>query len=109
MIINRLDIKPISVNRLYKGRRFKTDEYKSYQAQWLQIKKEVIEAERIDLYIAFYVSDIRSDLDNCLKAAIDMMQKRHGFNDMQIARIGADKVIVEKGKEGIFYHLRELK
>lgn len=56
-----------------------------------------------------YYSNKRSDIDNCLKPFIDVLQKRYGFDDNRIYRIRITKVIVPKGSENIAFRLLPFK
>jgi Holliday junction resolvase RusA-like endonuclease len=76
LVIN-LDIKPLSVNEAWQGRRYKTDKYKSYEKEVLFLlpkAKELI-PEMIALDIHFGFKNVMSDIDNPAKLIIDILQK----------------------------------
>ena len=71
----KLDIQPLSVNRAWCGRRFKTKEYKAWQEEFLLLIKgqkiEKIEGE-VEMYIEWASKNAkRSDVDNPIKLIID--------------------------------------
>jgi len=106
MIIN---IKALSVNAAYKGRRYKTDEHGAYCRKCaLLLKPMNVPEGLLKLDIAFYVSSTFFDTDNGLKPFIDVLQKKYGFNDNRIYRIIADKYIVKKGHEKIVFTISAL-
>lgn len=96
-----LDIKPLSVNRVWQGRRFKTKEYKDYEQLALTLlPKELNFPKRpYHFIIEFGFSSKAADADNCVKPILDIMQKKYGFNDKEVYRLWVEKKIVEKGKE----------
>lgn len=99
----KLYIKPLSTNKLFQGRRFRTPEYDSYE---IEIKNK-LGGWRPQLYlkmtfiITVGLSSKNADLDNCIKGFVDILQKYLGFNDSKIYRIEAQKEIVPKGFEYI--------
>lgn len=105
----RVNIKPLSINQAWAGRRFKTPQYKQYEKKLLFIlpKYEVPKGQiRID-YIVGY-SNMQSDIDNFLKSFQDILQKKYGFNDNMIYHIQIIKQIVKKGSEFINFEISEL-
>lgn len=96
-----LKIKPLSVNKCWQGRRFKTKEYEKYEKDVLlllpKIKVDTESKLRLDIEVGF--SSARSDLDNFLKPLIDIMQKKYGFNDCNIYELHITKAIVKKGQD----------
>lgn len=99
----RVNIKPLSTNRLFQGRRFRTPEYDAYE---LLIKNGVSDwqpalYDRMTFKIQVGLSSKNADLDNCIKGFVDILQKKLGFNDSKIYRIEAQKEIVPKGDEYI--------
>lgn len=98
----RLDVKPLSVNEAWKGKRYKTDKYKCYEEMilWL-LPAGVLIPKRIGINFAFGFSNVKSDLDNPVKLILDIMQKRYGFNDSEVWELNVKKQKVEVGKEFI--------
>lgn len=107
--MNRVAIKPISVNECWRGRRFKTRAYEDFEkaVSYLLPRQISIPEGKLTLNIVFGYSSKASDADNSLKPFIDILQKHYGFNDKRIYRIIADKVDVKKGQEYIEFALSE--
>lgn len=97
----RIDIKPLSVNEAWKGRRFKTDKYKSYERTMLMLLPKHFKKDWTKLHIKIGVISLY-DIDNCLKPLIDVLQKKYGFNDRYITKLTVEKEVVKKGKEYIY-------
>ena len=103
----KIPITPLSVNALYRGGpRYKTNEYKRYLGDLsLLLPPLTIPTGRISLRVVFAFSNPQADLDNALKAFIDALQSKYGFNDNRIFSIWAKKLITEKGGEYIAFRL----
>lgn len=86
-------VKPLSVNKVWQGRRFKTFEYKKYEKDvscFLKGKK--IEGD-IELHFKFYIkNDKMSDLDNFIKPILDIIVKNGLIQDDRFVK----KIIAEK-------------
>ena len=105
----RIDIKPLSVNRAWKGRRFKTIEYKKYERDLLLLLKPMkVPHGNLELVIEFGLSNMLSDFDNPVKPFVDVLQKKYGFNDRQIQQAHIRKVLTEKRREYIKFELNSL-
>jgi len=105
---NQINIKPLSVNQAFKGRRYKTNEYKKYEIDVsMMIKKEKVPDGELFIKYKFGLSNKGQDIDNCIKQFQDILSKKLGFNDNRIYRIEAEKEIVKKGKEFIKYKIYE--
>ena len=103
----RINIKPMSVNGAWRGRRFKTKNYLDYEkAVFLLLPKSIdIPEGKLKLIIKFGLSSKNADLDNPIKLFQDILQKRFGFNDRLIYSIDAEKFDVKKGTEFIDFKL----
>ena len=102
----RLDIKPLSVNQVWQGQRFKTPKYKRYERDILTIlPKLIIPQGKLELTLRFGFSSKLSDVDNPVKCFVDCLQKKYGFNDSRIYKITITKVDVKKGDEFIEFEL----
>ena len=107
--MQRINIKPLSVNEAFKGRKFKTDKYHTFQkTMLLSLKPMAVPEGNIYLEITFGFSSKGSDIDNCLKQTIDCLSKKLGFNDNRIYKLSALKVIVPKGSEFIEFTISPL-
>lgn len=104
--MDTIDIKPLSVNKAWQGRRFKTKEYKQYfdAVYYLLPQKEPLNG-KLKLDIVFGFSNSRMDIDNPVKLFIDILQKKYQFDDSQIYRLSVNKNIVKKGKEYIKFEI----
>jgi len=105
----KLDIKPLSVNKAWKGRRFKTDEYKRYTNDILSLLRPCdIPFGSLELHLKWGFSSRGSDFDNPVKPFVDCLQKKYGFNDNKIKRCVIDVEHVKKGSEFIEWELKEI-
>lgn len=96
-----IQIKPLSVNECWQGKRYKTPAYNRYEKAVLLLlpKAEIINVERIE--IEFGVSSKLADIDNPVKPILDILQKKYGFNDRDIFELTIKKVLTKKGQEYI--------
>ena len=106
----KIDIKPLSVNQCWRGRRFKTPKYKAYEKELLlKLPNIKIPNPPFEVYSEFGFSSASSDLDNPIKPLQDILQKKYGFNDKDIYEMTAKRVKVTKGNEYLKFKLKELK
>ena len=107
---HRLDIKPLSVNKAWQGKRYKTQEYKKFERDVLlmipKTKQAIPEMIRIEFFFGF--SSPLADLDNPVKLMLDILQKKYGFNDKNVFELNVRKCIVPKGKEFIDFGIYPL-
>ena len=102
----RIDIKPLSVNDAWKGRRFKTKKYKAYEkAVLLMLPKFEVPEGNLFLDLEFGLSSRAADIDNPIKCFIDCLQKEYDFDDNRIYELRVKKVIVKKGSEYINFNI----
>lgn len=102
----KIDIKALSVNECWRGRRFKTKKYLDYEKQLLfLLKPKLIPEGNLRLYITFGLSNSLSDVDNGLKPFIDILQKKYAFNDRDIFELHVKKIKVYKGSEFIKFDI----
>lgn len=98
----RINIVPLSVNKAWQGKRFKTKEYIKYEKDMLMIMPRFkVPESPISLTIKYGFSSKLSDIDNPTKLILDLMQKKYRFNDRDIFELILTKEIVPKGKEHI--------
>lgn len=103
----RLDIKPLSVNKAWRGRRFKTDDYKNYEYQCLMMLRPFqVPKGKLKLSLTLGFSSKASDIDNPVKCFQDILCKKYGFDDKRIYHIAVQKVDVKKGQEFIEWQLK---
>lgn len=110
MKLIKVDITPLTVNKAWQGRRFKTDDYKNYKRALLLLlpsKVDVPDGEKLALNLEFGVSSKCADIDNPIKPVLDILQEKYGFNDRIIYRLSVVKVDVPKGSEYIKFKFTE--
>lgn len=101
-----LNIKPLSVNGCWQGKRFKTKEYINYEKVVLMmLKKDFIEDAPYKLNIEYGFSNNASDIDNPTKPFLDILQKKYKINDKDIVELHLYKKKVKKGQEYIKFSL----
>jgi len=100
MIIN-LKIKPLSVNKAWQGKRFKSPEYKKYEIQVLRMLPDIEIKEFKRLKITFGFSNMMSDIDNPTKLVLDLLQKKYNVNDRDLIYLVLHKEKTKKGEEFI--------
>jgi len=102
----KLEIKPLSINDAYRGRRFRTPQYDTYIRQMMFALPDrlTIPESDIKLNIEFGFSHAGSDIDNGLKPFIDCLQKKYEFNDKNIIELFVRKNKVNKGYEYILFN-----
>jgi len=102
----KVDVKPLSVNECWQGKRFKTPKYKMYQNNLLlMLPKIKLPNAPYSVYYEFGFSSASSDLDNPIKPLQDILQKKYGFDDKLIYQMVAKRVKVKKGKEYIKFKI----
>lgn len=104
----RVKIKPLSANKAWQGRRFKTDEYKKYEQDLNLLlphpQNYHIPKGKIGIRYEFGLSNKLSDIDNPIKQFQDILTKRYDFKDSDIYELQVIKKIVKKGEEYIDFH-----
>ena len=101
----KLNIKPLSVNSAWQGKRFKTPAYKQYERDVLILLPNIVLSEFKTLELTFGMSNSLSDIDNPTKLIIDIMQKKYNVNDRDLTRLVLNKVKTKKGEEFILIKL----
>tara|TARA_R110000851_G_scaffold225021_1_gene377845 strand:- start:143 stop:466 length:324 start_codon:yes stop_codon:yes gene_type:complete len=104
--MHKLNIKALSVNQAWKGKRFKTDAYKAYERSILiMLPKLSIPQGKLCVSLSFGLSSKNADVDNPVKCFIDCLQKKYGFNDRNIYELSVTKTDVKKGNEFIDFEI----
>ena len=102
-----VEIKPLSVNLAWKGKRYKTDTYKAYEKElMLKLPRLNVPNGKIRIDVTFYFKNSLSDIDNPLKPFLDILQKKYGFNDRDIFQLNVKKVVSKI--EGIEFNIYEM-
>jgi len=103
-----IQIKPLSVNEAFKGKRFRTDKYDIFIINMLFLLPKQIDIpnqNNIKLAIEFGFSSKASDIDNCCKSFIDCLVKKYKVDDRYIYEMHVFKSIVKKGEEYIKFKI----
>lgn len=103
----KINIKPLSVNRCWYGRMFKTKAYLKYQEELAYQLPRLEMPNKIYLKLKIGFSNKLSDIDNCLKPMLDIFQFKFGFNDRDIYKLEIEKEIVKKGEEYIKFEFEK--
>lgn len=100
-----IQIKPLSVNKAWQGKRFKTQDYIhfSLDTQYLLPRFKLQRTTNLGLKVEFGFSTRASDIDNCLKTFIDQLVRVYKFDDREIYELKVYKSIVPKGQEYISF------
>ena len=109
-----INIKPLSVNEAWQGRRFKTDKYKRYENALLFSLPHFTDftgfdaKDKLSITMEFGFSNKASDIDNPVKPFMDILQKKYGFNDKNVYELILKKRIVPKGGESIAFNIKQV-
>ena len=107
--MGKLNIKPLSVNEAWQGRRFKTSKYLTYEKNMLKILPNLNICKppyRLNIIVGF--SNKASDLDNICKPFLDILQKKYNINDKHIEILHIEKQLVTKNNEFISFELLQV-
>lgn len=101
-----VNIKPLSVNEVWQGKRFKTPKYKEYErVVLLMLPKIKIPEPPYAISFEFGVSSKLSDWDNPIKPFQDILCKKYGIDDRDIYKGTVSKVLVKKGQEYVKFKI----
>jgi len=105
--MHKIKLKALSVNKAFRGRKFKTEEYKGYEYDLniLLPKIKVPKSEKYKVFYVFGLSSKNADGDNCIKQFQDIISKKYGFNDKKIYKWDVEKVDTKKGSEFIKFKI----
>lgn len=95
------DIKPLSVNEAWQGKRYKTPKYKKYEKDLLLILPKLQMPKPPYVIIYEFGITSQSDFDNPIKPLQDILCKKYKFNDNDIL-IGISKKTIIKNKQHFF-------
>lgn len=107
---DRVEIKPLSVNECWQGKRFKTKTYTNYEKEMmLLLRPHDFEQSKdpLEISLTVGVSNVASDVDNVVKPFLDILQKKYNFNDKYVFRLIVEKNLVVKGAEFIEFHIKK--
>lgn len=105
----KVNIKPLSVNEAFKGRRFKTPKYKEFQDKVFAVLPAIeLPHPPYSIFLKFGFSSKASDWDNPIKSVQDCLSKHYKFNDKLIRKGEVHTEIVAKGKEYFIFSIESL-
>lgn len=107
----RVQIKTLSVNDAWKGKRFKSKAYSNYwKVLFLELLPKKIELPEppFQVQFRFGFSSLSSDWDNPIKPLQDILAEKYMFNDKLIKRAIVDVEQVKKGKEFFEFEITHL-
>jgi Holliday junction resolvase RusA-like endonuclease len=103
----KINLKPLSVNECWRGRRQKTVKYLRYQTDMIFMLPNDFKLPEppFEVHYQFGFSSTASDLDNPVKPFQDILSKRYKFDDKLISKIVITKEAVKKGKEYVKFQI----
>jgi len=102
----KIEIKPLSVNECWQGKRFKTKKYLAYEKEMLlKLKPLPMPPIPYAINIQLGLSSTLADIDNPIKPLLDLIQKKYAINDKDIFELHIEKRIVKKGLEFIDFEI----
>ena len=105
----RINIKPLSVNEAWKGKRYKSDKYHAYETEMLvRMPAGKLPDPPYRVFYEFGFSNKLADYDNPTKPTQDCLARKYGFNDKEIYEAHIRKVIVKKGCEYVRVKIEHL-
>lgn len=94
-----IQILPISINKAFRGRRFKTQECKNWERdfQYLLQRKKIIKGKVGIIYRFFLHNDKTTDYDNLIKVLQDNLVKAEYIeDDRKIYQVYIEKYPIQK-------------
>jgi len=108
--VHKINIKPLSVNDAWQGKRFQTPKYKKYiKDMMIILPRLTVPESRLSVVIEFGFATAASDIDNACKQFIDCISKKFCFNDNRIYHLDVTKCVVGAGNEYIKFDINEYK
>lgn len=106
--MHKVNIKPISLNNAYVGRRFASKTLKQYKSDISYLLPKITVPEgKLSLMLEFGVSYKSTDGDNLVKCFQDAIAEQYGFNDKMIYKWSIEKVDVKRKEEYIKFKIDE--
>ena len=92
----KIPLKPLSVNKAWQGRRFKSSYYKQFEKDISKLLPRARKTmkEEIEIHYTFYLKNYKlSDVDNLIKPLQDQLVAKGYFkDDRQIVFLTAEKI-----------------
>src|SRR3990167_2241316 len=112
MITTSIKIHPLSVNKCWQGKRFKTKEYEKYELDLSRLlKKQEIIFGPVRVRLRFHLKELyRGDLDNLIKPLMDILVKK-GYleDDRKVLKYELEKVKAKTVDEYIEIVIEKIK
>lgn len=103
----RVDIRLMSVNEAWQGRRFKTKGYKAFEESCLfMLPRMKLPEPPFEVRYVFGFSNKLADIGNPEKLITDILCKKYHFDDREIYRMVLEKQITKKGAEFFEFQIR---
>lgn len=109
--MHKINVKPLSLNKAYRGRRFITQETQQFKDAMFYLLPQTLDVDFISpmqITLEFGVSSHNADGDNCIKMAQDSIADKYNFNDKLIFKWVVEKIKVPKGQEYIAFDLKNI-
>ena len=95
----KIDIKPLSVNAAFQGRRFKTKDCKAYEKLlWFKLPRKPMLTGEVEVWFDFFlVNYAMTDISNLVKITEDILVKKKYIQDdrkvvkMHLSKTKSDK------------------
>lgn len=101
LTMKRIDLKPLSVNDAWRGRKFSTPAKKTYERRVKQELEWCILEDCIapyEIHFKFWIPKLQ-DYDNCIKVTQDILCEHFWINDRDIYKAVIEKVPVKAWQE----------
>mgnify|MGYP001616878503 CR=1 FL=1 len=101
-------VKPLGVNRAYRGRRHSTDELLQFKDDMMKVLPRNIEIPdgKLSVSFIFGISNSGEDIDGPIKTALDALSEGYEFNDNLVYDLHVKKRKTEKGSEFISFEIK---
>lgn len=95
-------IRPLSINRAWQGRKFKTKEYDQYISDMFYLLPKELKIDPENLHFIFHLKQttfLKADVDNFIKPLLDIMVKKGILEDDRfVKKITIEKVVSDEYK-----------
>ena len=105
--MNRIAIKPLSINDAFYGKHRKTQECRAFEEElWYLLPAKVkIPEGKLQVHYIFGLSNRGADVFNQEKILTDVLCKKYGWNDNRIYEGIVQKHITKKGEEFVAFEI----
>lgn len=95
----KINIKPLSVNKAFQGRRFKTADCKAYEQElWYKLPRKPMILGNVEVWFDFFlVNYAKTDISNLVKVTEDILvKKKYIEDDRKVVKMHLTKHKAEK-------------